>query len=381
MKEDQSLFLYDLFTAAREKLRLSLGMEEYFSLLKAVRQGYGLVGKEELRLLCETLWVKRRDQQRAFRALFEDIIKREAAAFQAFIDRQKEEEKRDPEDKQKRKPEDPKQPKGEDDQTDTDQPADTSPDTPGPAGEGLVLSMEEGTGELALAEKEATRSPSALSHQYVFSDNYQPISARQMRQSWRFLRTKTQWGYSTDIDLTATVNKVAKEGFFHQLIYQPRYKNKIRLILMIDHKGSMVPFHSLANQLVDTATEGGGQYQTDTYFFRNCPKNAVYTSPDRREALSMKRFFGTLSSKYTDVMIFSDGGSARNRLDLLRLNDTWNFLNKLHAHARHVVWLNPMPRHRWPDTTAGELADIVPMFEATEPGFRLAIRKLRGKAH
>jgi uncharacterized protein with von Willebrand factor type A (vWA) domain len=242
----------------------------------------------------------------------------------------------------------------------------------------MLLSMEEGDEEIALAEEEDNGQPSILSHKYVFSDSYLPLTDRQLKQNWRFLRSQSETGLSEDIDLDATVEKVAEEGYFHELVYLPAHHNKIRLVLMVDHQGSMVAFHKLATQIINTAIEGGRQQETQTLYFRNFPGDRLFTRPDRTKAVTPKKLFSSWSKKYTYVMIFSDGGAARGTLNSDRLDATWDFLDLLKIHARHVVWLNPVPRHRWPGTTAEHIADLAPMFQATPQGFRAAIKVLRG---
>ena len=79
-------FLYDLFTAARQRLGLPIGMEEYFLLLRALRLGKGIADREALRQLCETLWIKNERQRRAFRHLYEEQIADDLRAATAILE-------------------------------------------------------------------------------------------------------------------------------------------------------------------------------------------------------------------------------------------------------------------------------------------------------
>lgn len=377
-------FLYDLFTAARQRLGLPIGMAEYFLLLRALRLGKGVTGKEELRQLCETLWVKNERQRRAFRRLYNDLIAEDLRAAEVVLEALEgsaetpEEQGQTPETMQPEK-EGKKEEEG---------PPPAIPETPsapeekeavGKQDAEILLSMEEGEGEIALTEEEEEGEPSILSHKYVFSDSYLPLTDRQFKQNWRFLRSQSEAGLSEDIDLEATIEKVAEEGYLQDFVYLPAHRNKIRLVLMVDHQGSMVAFKKLAKQIIDTAVEGGRQQETQTLYFRNFPGDRLFTRPDRTKAVTPKKLFSGWSKKYTYVLIFSDGGAARGTLSSDRLDATWDFLDLLKTHARHIVWLNPVPRHRWPGTTAQHIADIVPMYQATPQGFRAAIKVLRGK--
>jgi len=57
------------------------------------------------------------------------------------------------------------------------------------------------------------------------------------------------------------------------------------------------------------------------------------------------------------------------------------FLEQLKHHVRYVAWLNPMGKTRWSGTTAGEITQMVPMFELSRKGLEGAIDVLRGRGN
>jgi uncharacterized protein with von Willebrand factor type A (vWA) domain len=63
-----------------------------------------------------------------------------------------------------------------------------------------------------------------------------------------------------------------------------------------------------------------------------------------------------------------------------RLELTHQFLDRLKERVRYVTWLNPMAKERWAGTTAGEIAQRVPMFEMSRKGMAGAIDSLRGRS-
>ena len=93
----------------------------------------------------------------------------------------------------------------------------------------------------------------------------------------------------------------------------------------------------------------------------------------------MDRVLGRLHPERSAALIFSDAGAARGDLELERVRTTVAFLDALRARVRNVAWLNPMPRVRWDGTTAGEVAQLVPMFELSRRGLYGAIGVLRGR--
>ena len=83
----------------------------------------------------------------------------------------------------------------------------------------------------------------------------------------------------------------------------------------------------------------------------------------------------------TAVVILSDAGAARGHYDLLRLLDTVSFLRALRAHTKNYVWLNPLPRSHWKNSTAAQIARYVPMLPLDRIGMYKAVNVLRGQPY
>jgi hypothetical protein len=81
----------------------------------------------------------------------------------------------------------------------------------------------------------------------------------------------------------------------------------------------------------------------------------------------------------TGVVVLSDAGAARGRLDAVRTLAAVAFARGLRTGGHRVVWLNPMPPSSWTGTSAGQLARHVPMLPLTGPGLHRAVDVLRGR--
>ncbi|MBW4577995.1 MAG: hypothetical protein KME42_00275 [Tildeniella nuda ZEHNDER 1965/U140] len=206
-----------------------------------------------------------------------------------------------------------------------------------------------------------------------------PITRRQMKQSWRYLRRFIREGALTDVDIDATIHRVGQQGLLLEPVLVPGRVNRTELLLLIDQDGSMVPFHSLSQRLIDTALQGGRLGKAGVYYFHNCPADYVYHDPVHQEAVAIDDFLAQLNSR-TAVLIFSDAGSARGGFNPRRRRATKTFVDDLKQRVRYIAWLNPMPRSRWAGTTAGDIATVIPMFETSRQGLDGAIDVLRGKA-
>ena len=64
--------LFELFVRLRKAL--SLGIDDYWLLLQALQGGFGLKDRDDLKRLCQTLWVKSDNDQSKFEECFERLM-------------------------------------------------------------------------------------------------------------------------------------------------------------------------------------------------------------------------------------------------------------------------------------------------------------------
>lgn len=362
MTEDE-LPLLELFTQLRED-GLPLGIGEYKLLLQALQKGFGRSDRASLKRLCQTLWVKSAEDKRLFDYHFERLVKDFPAAPPPV-------------------PEKPNQPPkiGESEPIpDTPSPRDVAvADPPAPLPE-LTLAMEDET-QAAKAVLQATSTAKEVSsNRFILTSEYFPVTRRQMKQSWRYLRRPLREGQLLELDIEATVNQIGRQGILLDPVLVPRRVNRAELLLLIDRDGSMVPFHALSDRLAETAVRGGRLGNAGIYYFHNCPIEYVYRDPYHLEAEAISDLLAPLRSDRSAVLIFSDGGAARGGDSEERLELTKAFLHQVKSKVRYLAWLNPMPQVRWQGTTAAKVALLVPMFELTPRGLKQAIEVLRGKS-
>jgi uncharacterized protein len=234
--------------------------------------------------------------------------------------------------------------------------------------------------QVAQAVLQATsRHKEIPASRFILSTEYFPVTERQMKQIWRYLRRPVREGAATEFDMEATVNQIGRQGLLLQPILVPPRVNRAELLLLIDQDGSMLPFHDLSHRLTQTALRGGHLGRSGIYYFHNCPIDYLYHDPNHQEAELVSDIVTHICSDHTAVLIFSDAGAARGGHSKERYELTKQFLAKLKQRVRYIAWLNPMPRSRWNKTTAGEIARLVPMFELSRRGLQDAIGVLRGR--
>jgi uncharacterized protein len=209
--------------------------------------------------------------------------------------------------------------------------------------------------------------------------DYLPVTQRQMKQSWRYLRQFVRNGVPTELDIEATVRHIAQNGMLLNPILVPPRKNQTELSLLIDQDGSMVAFHSLSDRLVNTAVRGGKLGEAGIYYFHNCPIDYLYHDAKHQQAIPLEQWSGQVSRNRSVVLIFSDAGAARGGANPTRIEETQKFLAGLKQQVCYVAWLNPMPKDRWTGTSAEAIAQLIPMFEIDRKGLDGAIAALRGR--
>jgi uncharacterized protein with von Willebrand factor type A (vWA) domain len=228
-------------------------------------------------------------------------------------------------------------------------------------------------------ERTFNREKTNTQKRFFFSTASYPLTQRQMKQSWRYLRCSVREGRKIELDINATANKIGRDGFLLDPVLIPRRTNRVELLLLVDREGSMVAFHSLCTRLVETALHAGRLGKLEAYYFHNCPVKYLYRDPYHQDFEAIASVFKNCS-QWTVALIVSDGGAARGGYNEKRVQLTATFLRELKQQVRYLAWLNPMPRDRWLGTTAEEIAQIVPMFAFDRVGFQSAIDALRGRS-
>jgi uncharacterized protein len=357
--------LIELFHRLRHA-GLPLGVDEYQSLVRALQAGFGISDRTALARLCKTLWIKSRDEEQLFDYHFEQVMPHPMTGTSLAS--------RSPE------PQEPVETVG------TPSHSLLSP----PTSESLSGSASSSTAEFTLRMEDEIQvakavmyaggeSDGSVESYLIQTDEYFPITRREMKQSWRYLRRLGREGPPVELNVEATVDEIGRRGMLLEPVLVPRRVNHAEVILLIDQGGSMVPFHSLSRRLAETALRGGRLGRAMIYYFHNCPEEYLYRDPAHQEGEPIQDILERLRNRRTGALIFSDAGAARGSLNPERVNMTDEFLLRLKQQTHHIAWLNPMPRTRWYGTTGGEIGRLVPMFDISRRGLDDAISVLRGR--
>jgi hypothetical protein len=202
------------------------------------------------------------------------------------------------------------------------------------------------------------------------------ISSRDLSVLWRRYRRTTRRGQGRGIDIQATVKARCRDGQLRQPVYRAQRANVARLVVLADVSPSMAPWLPFLETLADSLALGRLK-QPALYYFNNLPRKQLFKSAELRDAEA--RDAALRPNAGASLLVVSDAGAARGVLNRRRVAQTREFLAEVRELFPTIVWLNPMPEERWPQTTAALIArGPARMMPLSTPHLSLAIDVLRG---
>lgn len=338
---------------SRIRRDFQLGLSEYLAALEALAGGWGIADEEDLKTVLELLWCHSPGEQEHFRGIFDSVT---AAISQRNKQQERRQQRQDEEDKNR-------EIIARESASDLEKESERT---------SLQTAYNLGT-----APVRAPFMPAEFEETADFQSDF-PLSRRSLLYHWRYLRRPVADGIQDVLDVEATVNQTAGQGFFLHPVYNRREINHAHLLLMVDRNGSMVPFHRFTRELVETAQFESEIERVDVCYFHNIPTKNVYRDFRLTEPFLKEDIFDSCDSD-TSILIVSDGGAARGYRDLARIQETMKVLIALKQRTNHIAWLNPMPEERWLSTSAQMIAYLVPMYGMNQQGFSNAIDTIRGQ--
>lgn len=363
------LYLYELFSQLR-KAGFPLGICDYNLLSDALKTDiYDPLEPESLKQLLKTIWVKTNSQRQQFEAIFDQALPQKSdSSVESFKPATSD---------ASNSPETPQLPTSTTSVTSTKSKG-KSFFFPATSQAPSVSPTENGDGDGKAVR--TSRQPDYVAFRPTRNPaDYLPVTGQQMVQGWYNLRRSICTGTKLELDVAATIEQIKSQGKFVLPVMKPRRLKSSSLLLLIDQRGSMQPFHVLSRQLVATAQQTGCLTSQSCYYFHNYPNDELYCDSQFNTEISVEEVLAGLSSQHTVVLIFSDAGAARRDYIPRRIRETKEFLKKLKQQVKAIVWLNPLPESAWEETTAEQIAQSpnIKMFAADSKGFQAAIEVLK----
>lgn len=332
----------DLFqTLQREGMKLS--PEQYDLLRQALGQGFGLANWDgnnwdDLRQVCRVLWVKPNCNYDAhiFERVFNQYVTAKRHAIQAWQPKPKPPQEKAPE-PPKPKRQWPKVPPGK---------LPTLEDPTSEEAKKLPVSVQTGLEGLPAVKNES---------EFVLIPDQMPLSQRVLLDSWRLMRRPLRQGLRNELDLEATIQRIAVTGYFSDVVMRPVKSKRAELIILVDDSNGMLPYRPALKPLVQTI-ETAQITPATLYRFTTYPDDYLYDWEQPTQVVPIDRVLSRMHSRRSIVLIWSDAGANQlNPADEHR-DGLKTFLTRLSPCMRSLIWLNPVPAYRWGSTLAAEVA-------------------------
>lgn len=222
------------------------------------------------------------------------------------------------------------------------------------------------------------------------------LDTRQFQIALRKLRqfsTRLE-GVKTELDIEATIEETGKNAGRLKLVWERPRQNAIKVLLLMDSGGSMLPYTRLCNQLFMAVNRSSHFKDLKIFCFHNCIYDWLY--PDfsccQSESVNTTYVLNNLDSDYR-VILVGDASMAPSELTRPGGIIEWGlhneepglvWLKRVRQRFEYCVWLNPIPASYWQWTegtyTIRLIREVFPMFELTLNGLEQAIKTLKGRS-
>lgn len=215
------------------------------------------------------------------------------------------------------------------------------------------------------------------------------IDNRQFQMALRRLRqfsTKLDIPKS-ELDIDETIDKTCNNGGYLQIEMMKPRKNAVKLLLLMDSGGTMIPYTRLMNDLFQSVNKSNHFKDVKVYYFHNCIYSKLYKTPECENGdwIDTEWMFRNVGSDYK-VIIVGDAAMAPEEL----YSDTGNYrgpngglsgfewLQLMKRHYKKIVWMNPKMapgRAPWREAETA-VKEIFPMYKLTVKGLNEAMVRL-----
>lgn len=183
-------------------------------------------------------------------------------------------------------------------------------------------------------------------------DHTRELGTRNIKIAMRRLRKFARDGAVDELDIDATIDGTARQGWL-DIHMRPERRNAIKVLLLLDVGGSMDPFIKLCEELFSAATS---EFKNlEFFYFHNCPYEGVWKDNKRRfsERTPMWDVLHKFPHDYKVVMV---GDASMSPYEITHPGGSVEHFNEesgavwMHRITNTypaTVWLNPVPEKQW----------------------------------
>ncbi len=218
-------------------------------------------------------------------------------------------------------------------------------------------------------------------------DNTRELGTRNIKIALRRLRKFARQGAAEELDIKATIDGTARQGWL-DIHMRPERRNAIKVLLFLDVGGSMDPFIKLVEELFSAATS---EFKNlEFFYFHNCLYEGVWKDNKRRYS-ERTPTWEVLHKFPHDYKVVFVGDAAMSPYEISHPGGSVEHFNEeagavwMHRVANTypaTVWLNPTPEQHWTYSQSTKIIkDLVNdrMYPLTLEGLDDAMRELTRK--
>jgi uncharacterized protein len=178
-----------------------------------------------------------------------------------------------------------------------------------------------------------------------------PISPVKVHDSWQAWRQLKNYSLHTEIDSDRTVAKISPMGWIEDIVWRSDISRKSQLVVLVNESDNMQTYLPAMTPLFE-AIEQSRISPAKIYRFTDYPERVLYDWQKSTTSIRTEEVLKRLSSLHTTLLVISDCGAIAGFDDDFLIKGILKFLNSWQKNVRPILWLNPVPSDRWPDTPA-----------------------------
>jgi len=219
-------------------------------------------------------------------------------------------------------------------------------------------------------------------------DNSKELGTRNIKVALRRLRRFAREGAADELDLDATIEGTARQGWL-DIRMRPERHNAVKLLLFLDVGGSMDPHIRLVEELFSAAM---AEFKNlEFFYFHNCLYESVWKD-NRRRFGERTATWDVLHKFGHDYKVVIVGDASMSPYEVTHAGGSVEHYNeeagavwmdRLTRTYPAAVWLNPVPEQYWGYTQSIRVMQRVMndrMYPLTLAGLDEAMRTLSRKA-
>ncbi|RYD58923.1 MAG: VWA domain-containing protein [Sphingomonadales bacterium] len=218
-------------------------------------------------------------------------------------------------------------------------------------------------------------------------DSTKELGTRNIKVALRRLRRFAREGAADELDIDATIDGTAKQGWL-DVRMRPERHNAVKLLLFLDVGGSMDPFVKLCEELFSAATS---EFKNlEFFYFHNCPYEGVWK--DNRRRFTERTPMSDVLHKYShDYKLILVGDASMSAYEITHPGGSVEHFNeeagavwmqRLTNTYPAAIWLNVLPEAQWGYTQSVKIVRELMndrMYPLTLSGLDDAMRELSRK--